>query len=129
MSKKTTAVAPKITHEATVRRLGPGVYRAEDLELGAEIGCGWVGPVREGHWWEARKVAEADADAHSGRDPKPAAKGPTPSRPVRIADDLWNGVLAVSVAEGVTASEVLRRSIAAYPPVAEAIGELEQVSA
>jgi hypothetical protein len=126
MSKKTTAVAPKTTHEATVRRLGPGVYRAEDLELGAEIGCGWVGPVREGHWWEARKEAEADADEHSGREPKPAAKGPTPNRPMRIPDPLWDAVLGVAEDEGLSASEISRQALAADPRVA---ARLEAVSA
>jgi hypothetical protein len=104
-----------LTHDTDARRLGPGVYRAE---------CrvdGWKGEVREGHWWEARAAAWADADEHAGREPKRAAKGPTPSRPVRISDELWGGVLAVSAAEGVTASEVLRQAIAAYPPVAAAI--------
>jgi hypothetical protein len=117
-------------HDATVQRLGPGVYRAEcTLPIDSiETGAHWVGPLREGHWWSAKAAAEADADEHSGREPRPAAKGPTPSRPVRISDELWAGVLAVSLAEGVTASEVLRRSIAAYPPVAEALGELETVS-
>lgn len=120
-------------HAPEVRRIGPGAYRAECLLRTGEdeqhLGCGWMGELREGHWWAAKAAAEDDADLHVGRDPRPAAKGPTPSRPVRISDELWNGVLAVSIAEGVTASEVLRRSIAAYPPVADAISELEKVSA
>jgi hypothetical protein len=101
-----------------VRRLGPGVYRAECLEpvLPEDRPCGWSGPVREGPWWDARPAAEADADAHAGRT-RPVAKGPTPTRPVRISDDLWNPVVAIAEAEGITASEVLRQAIAADPRV------------
>ena len=115
-----------------VRRLGPGVYRAECPASADAIesnGPHWVGPLREGPWQEARATAEADADEHAGRAPRPAAKGPTPTRPVRIPDDLWSAVGAVSLAEGVTSSDVLRSALAAYPPVIEALDELAKVSA
>lgn len=112
--------APVIVH-----RLGPGVYRAECLQpvLPEDQPCGWSGPLREGPWQEARAAAEADADAHAGRQ-RPTPKGPTPTRPVRISDELWDAVGAVSLSEGVTASEVLRSALAAYPPVASAVDEL-----
>lgn len=114
-----------------VRRLGPGVYRAECVQpvLPDDQPCGWSGPVREGPWQQARAAAEADGDAHAGREPRPAPKGPTPTRPVRIADELWAAVGAVSLAEGVSASDVLRSALAAYPPVVAAIDELAKARA
>jgi hypothetical protein len=121
MSTKSAVETAEQTHDAKARRLGPGVYRAEDA-------CGWQGPVREGPWWEAKRQAEADADVHSGREVQPPAKGPTPTRPVRISEELWSGVVRVAEGEGVTQSEVLRRAIAAYAPVAEAIEALEPVA-
>lgn len=113
-----TASAP--THDATVRRLGPGVYRAECTRGvdSIESGSRWVGPVREGHWWDARKQAEQDADEHSGRAPRPVPKGPTPSRPVRIPDRLWLPVVQVADEEGTSASEVLRQALERDPRVA-----------
>lgn len=116
---KTKAVPePVISHDAEVVRLGPGVYQARCSKLGAVIGCGWVGPLREGDWREARAAAEADSDEHSGREPRPAAKGPTPLRPSRIPDRLWDPLLAVAEAEGLSASEVLRQAIEADPRIA-----------
>lgn len=114
-----------------VRRLGPGVYRAECAQpvLPDDQPCGWIGQLHEGPWQEARAKAEADADAHAGRAPRPAPKGPTPTRPVRIADELWDAVGAVSLAEGVSASDVLRSALAAYPPVAAAAAELAKAGA
>lgn len=98
-----------------VRRLGPGVYRAEQGE--------WRGPVREGPWWEARAAAQDDADDHAGRERRPRATGGTPSRPVRIADPLWSGVAQAAELEGTSASEIIRRALAVYPPVVEALRE------
>ncbi len=110
MTAKTKA-APVVHEGAQQRQLGPGVFRGE-------CPCGWAGPVREDVRWKARAAALADADAHAGRPPRSGPKGPTPSRPVRIADELWLPVVAVAEAEGITASEVLRQAIAADPRVA-----------
>lgn len=109
-------------HAPEVRRIGPGAYRAECLLRTGDdqqhLGCGWMGDLHEGNWWAAKADAEADAARHVGRDPKPPAKGPTPSRPMRISDDLWNPVVEVAVAEGISASEVTRQALAADPRVA-----------
>jgi hypothetical protein len=130
MTKRKTE-PPVQTHEqAVARRIGPGAYRAECRAT--EGGCGWDGLLRQGHWWEARKQAEQDADEHAGRAPRPAAKGPTPSRPVRIPDRLWLPVVQVADEEGTSASAILREALERDPRVAAILageGALAPVSA
>lgn len=96
-------------HPATVVRLGAGLYRASCV-------CGWIGAVQEGEWRAARALAEAEADQHAGREPKPAKvpNGNTPTRPVRISDALWSEVQAVASAQGVPASAVVRDALSEY---------------
>jgi hypothetical protein len=105
---------------AIARRLGPGVYRAECVEPinPEDQPCGWLGDLREGPWWDARRAAEDDADQHAGRAPRPASAGPTPTRPVRIPDRLWLPLVQVADEEGISASEVLRQAIEADPRIA-----------